>query len=83
VGYWSTIGVIVWGFAVSVGVIYFAAVYGFLGMFVWIALNVSISYWLNRARGHSRAEAFDDRLTDERMREAQEELIKKWKKRQG
>jgi hypothetical protein len=29
---------------------------------------------------HHRAEAYDDRLTDERMREATEDLVRRWKK---
>jgi hypothetical protein len=30
---------------------------------------------------HERSEAYDDRLSDQRMREATEDLIRRWKKK--
>jgi hypothetical protein len=57
-----------------------SAVFGLLGLLGWLALNLLLAYRWNKARKHSRPEAYDDRLTDERMRASQEELIKKWEK---
>jgi hypothetical protein len=79
-GYWSTIGTILWGSVVALGTLYFAGVYGYLGLIGWLGLNLLVGYRFSQARKHSRPDAYDDRLTDERMRTAQEELISDWEK---
>jgi hypothetical protein len=55
--------------------------FGPLGPPVALALIAAPVYYFNKARKHGRSEAFDDRLTDERMRVAQEEIESIWKKR--
>ena len=56
-------------------VLFTAVMYGMLGFLLAVAILFSIVYYFNKARKHWRAEAFDDRLSDVRMREAREELI--------
>ena len=77
-GYWATIGTILWGFAVALGTLYFSSVYGLFGLLGWIGLNLILGYRMNKARTHSRPEAYDDRLTDERIRLSQEEFMRSW-----
>lgn len=79
-GYWSTMGIILWGFGGALGVLFFASSYGLPGMFAWLGLNLLVGYRLSKARKHWKKDVFDDKLTEERMLDAEEELVKKWKK---
>jgi hypothetical protein len=50
--------------------------YHFAGLGVLIVIpQIIIGYRLNKAKNHSRVEAYDDRLTHERMTRATDELI--------
>lgn len=44
----------------------------------FVALGILVACVLRFHERHHRSEAFDDRLTDERMREAREYLIRVW-----
>lgn len=63
------------------GALAFSGYYGLPGIIGWLGLNLLVAYRLNQARKHSRPEAYDDRLTDERIQESQEELIKRWEEK--
>lgn len=53
-----------------------------LGLLVIIP-EIVVAYRWNKSRKHWRGEAFDDRLTDARMHQAQQEMIEIWKKEKG
>jgi hypothetical protein len=76
-------GTILWGFFMAMGTLYMSAVYGLVGLVGWLALNLLLAYRFNQARKHSRVEAYDDRLTDERMKTAEEDLIKDWERKKN
>jgi hypothetical protein len=69
------------GFFVAMGTLFFSAVYGLLGLIGWLALNLLLGYKRNQARKQSRPDAYDDRLTDEKMQKYQEDLIASWQKK--
>lgn len=49
-----------------------------LGLLV-IVPEVVLAYHWNKSRKHWRGEVFDDRLTDARIHQAQQEMIEIWK----
>ena len=73
-GFWAVIGLLLWPFYVSGGILVTISLYHFPGFLAFMVANVALAYWLNKARKHGRAEAFDDRLDDARMREARDFL---------
>jgi hypothetical protein len=75
-GFLATLLLIAWAGIVSYGIL-IAAVFGLLPSVAWFGSNVAVAYVLNQARKHSRADAYDDRLSDARVAAAQEWIIRK------
>jgi hypothetical protein len=44
--------------------------YGYLGMGIFVGANCALAVYWNKARKHGRADAFDDRLSSEKMDQA-------------
>jgi len=44
--------------------------YGYLGLAIFVGANSALAAYLNKARKHARADAFDDRLSSEKMDQA-------------
>ena len=76
------------GFLVSLGTILLAGLVSLAGFaMVWQwqtaaiffgSIGVGTVAFLRFHENHHRSEAYDDRLTDETMREAQEYLVRRW-----
>lgn len=77
------------GFLVSLGTILLVPIAGMVGFVSFLNLYTAIAYALALGlfallaerfyRKHHRSEAYDDRLTDERMREARDYILGRWK----
>ncbi len=81
-GFLSSLGLILWLPFASIGTlvatmysVYFG--YSYLGLVSFVIINVGLAVYLNKARKHSRADAFDDRLTFEKMDQARDWWISK------
>ncbi len=81
-GYWTTVGIMFWAGIVALGALGFAVAFGMIGFAAWLALNLVLVYPLSQARNHWRKGVFDDHLTGERMRSAEEDVIKIWEEKQ-
>ncbi len=46
--------------------------YGVLGLVVFVGANAGVAIYWNKARNHNRGDAFDDRLSFERMDQARD-----------
>jgi hypothetical protein len=68
-GFLSTILLIAWAGIFPYGIL-IVAVYGLVPSLTWFGGNLGAAYVLNQARKHGRKDAFDDRLTQERMDQA-------------
>jgi hypothetical protein len=44
--------------------------YGYLGIGIFVGANCALAAYWNKARKHGRADAFDDRLSSEKMDQA-------------
>jgi hypothetical protein len=80
-GYLKIVGVILIPYGTAL-VILFSTQFGPLGWPIVVALITAPIYYFNAARKHGRSEAFDDRLNDQRMKAAQEEIMAIWKKKE-
>lgn len=74
-GFLSSLGIILWLPFVTMGtltVTFYSAYlgYGYLGFGLFVGANCVIAWYLNKARKHARADAFDDRLSYEKMDQA-------------
>ena len=54
---------------------YLAASIGWFALYIWLAANLFVAYWLNQSRTHSEKNRFDDTLPSERVAMAQERYI--------
>jgi len=81
VGFWAVIQLLLWPGLVTLGILTVSVLYGAIGFLCFISGNIALVYFRNEARKHWREGAFDDRLTDTRMAQAQEDLIRGWKQR--
>jgi hypothetical protein len=55
---------------------YLAATIGWFALYIWLAANLLLAYWLNQSRTHSQTSNLDDRLPPERVAKAQAEYVK-------
>ena len=77
------------GFLVSLGMVVLPAIASFVALVSFLHWQTAIVFVAGLAvialsairfyEKHHRSDRFDDRLTDERMRQATEELVTKWK----
>lgn len=74
-GFLTTLGMILWPFLVSLGILYTVSIWGVFGFLLFTTASIWLSYYLNEARKHGGLETYDDRLTVERMDEACRWLI--------
>ncbi len=74
-GFLATLGLILWPFLGSLGLLYVTTNWGGLGFVLFMTGSVGLAYYLNKARKHGLAEKYDDRLTNVRMDEAREWLV--------
>jgi len=58
------------------GVYYWGTIGAYSLLAIWIAANFGTAILLNKARKHQRDNAYDDRLTDAKMREAMTYYLK-------
>jgi hypothetical protein len=80
VGYWRTISLLL--VAPLAAMVLLATVqFGPIAWPVTLALIIAPLYYFNKSRKHNRPEAFDDRLNEERMRAARDDIIAHWKKK--
>jgi hypothetical protein len=76
-GFLSSLGLVLWmpfvtmGSLVALGYSLFFG-YGILGLVVFVGANVGAAIFWNKARKHHRDDAFDDRLSFERMDRARD-----------
>jgi hypothetical protein len=75
----SVLALVFIGVAAITGVIYGGPVGALVFLACWIFTGTPVYYW-NKARKVRRAEAYDDRLTDERMAKGREEVISGFEK---
>ncbi|HEV2119336.1 MAG TPA: hypothetical protein VGS11_04425 [Candidatus Bathyarchaeia archaeon] len=73
-GYSFVILLCVWAFAAPFSW-YLAGSIGWFALYIWLAANLLVAFWLNQSRTHSGKNRFDDRLPPERVAKAQEDYI--------
>ena len=78
-GFVSLVALILWPGFIAGGVLFTIGYTGPIGFLAFLAANFALAYSLNKARKHSRKEAFDDRLTQKRMDDASTWLIQTFK----
>jgi energy-coupling factor transporter transmembrane protein EcfT len=79
VGFWAVLALLYWLAYFPLGMLTAIAYFQWLGFLLFITLNIGTAYFLNQARNHSRAEAYDDRLSDVKMAQAQEYIVRRWR----
>jgi hypothetical protein len=80
VGYWKTVSLLLVP-PLAAMLLLFMVKFGPIAWPITLALIVAPLYYFNKSRRHGRSEVFDDRLTDERMRAARDEIIADWQKK--
>lgn len=75
----SVLALVFIGIAATTGLIYGGPVGALVLIALWTATGTPVYYW-NKARNASRSEAYDDRLTDERMAKGRAEVISQFEK---
>jgi hypothetical protein len=80
VGYWNTIALLLVAPGAAILLIYTVR-FGAIAWPITLALIIAPLYYFNKTRKHGRLEAYDDRLTEERMRAARDDIIAQWKKK--
>jgi hypothetical protein len=77
VGYWRTVSLLlVAPFAAML--LLFTVQFGPIAWPITLALIIAPLYYFNKTRKHGRLEAYDDRLTEERMQAARDDIIANW-----
>jgi hypothetical protein len=76
-GFFSNLGLLLWLPVIAMGSLVtlgYSVYYGYnaLGLFVFVGVNVGVAIFWNKSRKHHRMDAFDDRLSFERMEQARD-----------
>jgi hypothetical protein len=74
-GFLSSLGIILWLPFITMGTLTITVYsvylgYSYLGFGVFVGANCALAAYLNKARKHGRADAFDDRLSSQKMDDA-------------
>ena len=75
----SVLSLVFIGVAVSTGVIFGGPAGALVFLACWVVTGTPVYYW-NKARKTRRSEAYDDRLTDERMARGREVVLSQFEK---
>lgn len=76
-GFLSSLGLVLWMPFVTMGSLValgYSLLFGYnvLGLVVFVGANVGVAIYWNKARKHHRMDAYDDRLSFERMEQARD-----------
>ena len=75
----SVLAVVFVGVAAFTGVLFGGPAGALAFVACWVVTGIPIYYW-NKARKTGRSNAYDDRLTDERMARGREEVLSQFEK---
>ena len=81
-GYWKTVSLLLVPLAAAMLLLSIVK-FGPIAWVITLALIIAPLYYFNKSRNHGRLDVFDDRLTEERMRAARDEIIANWQKKDG